>query len=193
MKKGLIITGIILVGIAAIYVYFMEKIDDVETQQYEIVKKEGPIEIRTYDKSIIAKTSIKGDYEEASNGGFRKLAGYIFGGNEQQKQIAMTAPVWMSGDSNEGEMHFMMPSQYDSADLPVPQDKSVKIDSFEGGRFAAIEFSGYADDEKIEKYTAQLKKWLIDNGYAISGEVFYAGYDAPFKIYGRRNEVLITL
>lgn len=193
MQKGLIIAAIILGGIAVAYYYFMEKINNVETQEYALVKQDDPIEIRIYERSIIAKTKIKGDYDEASGGGFRKLAGYIFGGNDKQKQIAMTSPVWMSGDSNEGEMHFMMPSAYDSADLPTPQDQSVRIDSFQGGKFAAIRFSGYADDEKIDKYTSELVAWLNQNDYDASGEVFYAGYDAPFKVYGRRNEVLIAL
>jgi effector-binding domain-containing protein len=193
MIKGLITTAIVLGGIAIFYCYFMEKIDNVETQQYALLAKDGPIEIRTYGKSLIAKTAIKGNYKEASNRGFQKLAGYIFGGNEKQKQIAMTSPVWMSGDSKEGEMHFMMPSGYDSSDLPTPQDKSVMIDNFEGGKFASITFSGYANDEKINKYKNKLTSWLNENKYDSSGKVFYAGYDAPFKVYSRRNEVLIAL
>lgn len=193
MKKALIILSVVLVGFAAAYYYFMEKIDDVETQAYDVETQDGSIEVRIYEKAIIAKTNTSGSYEEASGKGFQKLAGYIFGGNKEGKSIAMTSPVWMSGDSENGEMHFMMPSEYDSADLPTPQNSSVKIDSFKGGKFAAIRFGGYTSDEKNAKYRNELVSWLDTNDYDHSGETFYAGYDAPFKAYGRRNEVLIAL
>lgn len=193
MRKFIIISIIVLGVLALAYYYFVENLEDVETQKYYVEKKEGLIEIRIYEESIIARTSADGDYREASRTGFRKLARYIFGSNKEDKKIAMTSPVWMSTNSENSEMHFIMPSEYDMAELPDPVDNAVKLDSFTGGRFAAIGFGGYADDEKLEANQKKLVEWLIANNYDPTGESFFVGYNSPFKIYNRRNEILIAL
>ena len=142
MNKYIIISTIVLGVLTLAYYYFIEKLEDVETQKYYVEKEDGLIEIRIYEESIIARTSAGGDYKEASSTGFRKLAGYIFGSNKEDKKIAMTSPVWMSTNSENSEMHFIMPSEYDLTELPEPVDNAVKLDNFTGGRFAAIGFGG---------------------------------------------------
>ncbi len=193
MTKIIIISTIVLSVLALTYIYLVEKLENVETQKYFVEKEDGQFEIRTYEQSIIARTSADGDYKEASGDGFRKLAGYIFGGNKEDKKIAMTSPVWMSTDSEDSEMHFIMPSEYEMSELPEPYDNSVVLESFTGGRYAAIGFGGYANDQKIESYQKKLAEWLVENNYNPSGDSFYVGYNSPFKIYNRRNEILIAL
>ena len=52
--------------------------DSYKEPQYNLIKKDGKIEIRQYSEYVIAKTSInQGDLEE-NNNMFRTLAGYIF-------------------------------------------------------------------------------------------------------------------
>ena len=51
------------------------------------------VEIRRYGPRIAAETTVAADEEAARSAGFRRLAGYIFGGNHQVRRIAMTAPV----------------------------------------------------------------------------------------------------
>ena len=63
--------------------------DSYKEPQYNLIKKDGKIEIRQYSEYVIAKTSInQGDLEE-NNNMFRTLAGYIFGGNVNNQSIAM--------------------------------------------------------------------------------------------------------
>ena len=193
MSKFIIISTIVLGVLALAYYFIVENLEDVETQKYYVEKEDNLIEIRIYEESIIARTSAGGDYKEASSKGFRKLAGYIFGSNKEDKKIAMTSPVWMSTDGQNSEMHFIMPSEYDMEELPDPVDNTVVLDSFNGGRYAAIRFGGYANDEKIELYQQKLALWLLENNYNASGDSFYVGYNSPFKIYNRRNEILIAL
>ncbi|MDO8368738.1 MAG: heme-binding protein [Saprospiraceae bacterium] len=65
-----------------------------EVQPYQRLKREKKFEIRNYPEATMATiTSEASSYKALGNTGFRKLAGYIFGGNEQKQQIAMTAPV----------------------------------------------------------------------------------------------------
>ncbi|MCV7179785.1 SOUL family heme-binding protein, partial [Mycolicibacterium sphagni] len=58
----------------------------------------GGVEIRRYGPRIAAETTVLEDDEQARNTGFRRLAGYIFGGNSRQTSIAMTAPVAQSSE-----------------------------------------------------------------------------------------------
>lgn len=51
------------------------------------------VELRRYGQRIAAETTVIADEESARNAGFRRLAGYIFGGNHSNTKIAMTAPV----------------------------------------------------------------------------------------------------
>jgi hypothetical protein len=193
MNKVLVI-GLVIIGLLIIvYVIFMEFTDNVETQHYKIEIADGAFEVRVYEKALIAKTSTSGNYKESSSKGFRKLAGYIFGGNSEQKKIAMTAPVWMSTDPENKEMHFVMPADMKEENMPTPEDSAVVIEDFSGGRFASIRFGGYATDEIIKQETDKLVNWLEEKGYSYSQEVFFAGYNAPWKSYNRRNEILIPL
>ena len=50
-----------------------------EVPNYKVVHTEGAYEIREYKTYLIAETTVEGDYDEATNEGFRRLAGYILG------------------------------------------------------------------------------------------------------------------
>ena len=63
------------------------------TVERRIGSPSGDVEIRRYGSRIAAETTIDADEEAARNEGFRRLARYIFGGNQGKTKIAMTAPV----------------------------------------------------------------------------------------------------
>ena len=69
---------------------------DVEHARYSVVAASDDIEIRDYPAQIIAETIVSGERAAAISEGFRRLAGYIFGANQPNEKIAMTAPVEMS-------------------------------------------------------------------------------------------------
>ena len=54
---------------------------------------EKNIEIRNYPPVIVAETEVAGERDKAISGGFRTIAGYIFGNNLSSQKVAMTAPV----------------------------------------------------------------------------------------------------
>ncbi|MBX9745519.1 MAG: heme-binding protein, partial [Hyphomonadaceae bacterium] len=65
----------------------------VEEPLWILVHRDGPFEIRDYAATVIAETEVSGERGSAINEGFRRLARFIFGGNELSRSIAMTAPV----------------------------------------------------------------------------------------------------
>ncbi len=64
----------------------------VKEATYSSSLKVGNCEIRDYPGRIAAEVCVTGERFNAANTGFRILAKYIFGGNNQRKSIAMSAP-----------------------------------------------------------------------------------------------------
>lgn len=169
-------------------------ISNIEKQKYRVVKKESTFEIRYYPPAVFATTkSTAKSYRELGNSGFRKIAGYIFGNNEASTKIAMTTPVHMDINNKESSMSFVMPSKYDLDKLPRPVDQRVELHESPAEYVAAIEFGGFANDEKINKYAAVLKNALQEKGIRTIGNARYLGYNPPFQFIGRKNEIIIAI
>ena len=65
----------------------------IEKPDYKVVKKYNNFELRDYGSIVIATTSLERNYSRSNSVGFQKVASYIFGGNDKNMKIAMTAPV----------------------------------------------------------------------------------------------------
>ena len=166
---------------------------DIETPKYKVVKAYDSFEIRQYDSMILAQTVIQEtSIKKSGNTGFRKVAGYIFGGNRNNQQIAMTAPVIMEVGDNT-KMSFVMPSQYKMEDLPQPNSSEVKLVKTAPKKFAVLTFSGFASDEKINRKKELLREALKKEQISVKGDFSYLGYNAPWDLFGRRNEVAIEV
>ena len=61
------------------------------------------------------------------------------------------------------------------------------------GYFAAIRYGGYSNPEKVQRFTQQLKKILAQENKKIIGHALVLSYDAPYKFYNRRNEILFEI
>lgn len=181
----------------------------IKEPKYSVLKKDDDFEIRLYEPTIVAETVVDtSDFEEASNEGFRRLAGYIFGGNkvqqktnmtspvttEQSLKIAMTAPVETEQRGTSVRIAFTMPSEYTLETLPVPNDSRVALRQLPARKFAAIEFSGRWTEENFRGHTDELKVWIQKEGLTISGAPSVARYNPPFwPAFLRRNEILIPV
>ncbi len=188
----------LLSALALIFIVFQSfksfSTSSIETQKYRVVKKEDGFEIRFYPKATFATIRSSGsNYKQVASGGFRKLAGYIFGGNDQNKSIAMTAPVRMEMSEKGSAMSFVMPEKYNMTSLPKPKDATVEIKQSEPVYAAVITFGGYANDEKINYYNNKLVALLEKNKIKIIGRFNFLGYNAPFQFIGRKNEISIPI
>lgn len=187
---GLVLLGIYLVFQSFITVNALKT----ERQKFKTVFKEGRFEIRFYPSATMATIySNATDYKGLANNGFRKLASYIFGGNEQKQSISMTAPVRMSMSEKGSSMSFVMPEKFDVNTLPTPIDKSIQIQQSQPVYVASISFTGYATDAKIKNYKEQLEQLLEEKKIKIAGSYSFLGYNAPFQFIGRTNEIIIPI
>lgn len=166
----------------------------VERQKYRLVKTMDGIEIRFYPKAIMATVKSKGDsYIGNSNNHFRTLAGYIFGGNKTSEKISMTAPVHMERDSSGNTMSFVMPSQYDMNKLPQPNNGDVNLHYSQEGYYAVLKFGGFANEHKIQRKIDELKSTIEKLGFKTLSGYSYLGYNAPWDIIGRENEIIVQI
>lgn len=194
MKKMLVTLLVIFVVFIAFQSFMAISTSKIEKQKYRVVKKEAEFELRFYPPATFAtiKSTAK-NYRELSGSGFRKIAGYIFGNNASSAKIAMTSPVHMDINETESSMSFVMPSEYDIKSLPRPNDSKVEIHESPSEYAAAIEFGGFANDATISKYAEQLRRSLEAKGIKSIGHYRYLGYNPPYQLIGRKNEVIVAV
>lgn len=193
--KILLIVVASLVGILIISQLFISMwINKTEEQKYTVVHNDKDFEIRFYPSATLAtiQTDAK-TYKELSGSGFRKLAGYIFGGNADGIEISMTAPVHMDVQDSGSSMSFVMPSNYNPDNLPQPNDTNVVIKQTTDEYVAVIAFGGFASDQDLKHYSEKLQKLLEEKEIKTSGHYRFLGYNPPFQLVGRRNEITISV
>ncbi|MFA7273566.1 MAG: heme-binding protein [Crocinitomicaceae bacterium] len=182
----------ILVGLFVLFqIYVVWSRSNIESYSYTVVKKYPDFEIRSYEASLF--TSVKlgtSDYKKSSSKGFSILAGYIFGGNEQNEKISMTSPVSLSMDDSM-TMMFLVPKNLKKENLPKPNQSQIEFKEEPAKKLAAIRFGGWASDEKLAQYKQKLITALNAQGIQHKSNFSFLGYNAPFDLFFRRNEVVV--
>ncbi len=188
----------VLIGIFSVFILIVIvmsfRYSNIEMPKYTVLKSyEKNIELRQYPNMIVAKTSVKDkSFENSGSDGFRSIAGYIFGGNEKAQKIAMTSPVVMELNDS-ATMYFVMPSQYKKDELPNPSNKKVTIQEEVSKVLLVVRYGGYSSDERIDSHIAILKNIIQKHNLKATGGFMYMGYNAPWDIINRRNEVAIEI
>lgn len=180
----------------------------IEEPSYEVIRTIGDVEIRAYEPTILAVTDVDGDLKHVQSEGFRRLAGYIFGGNQQRQSIAMTAPVTtepvkiamtapVSTSLNADNTHrvsFTMPSSMTLETLPEPNDARVKLIAQPRRMVATLGFSGFSGQARFTRKRESLMTTLSQAGLATQGAPSLSRYDPPWTPPClRRNEVQVEL
>jgi hypothetical protein len=194
MKILLLTISILSIIFILFQTYLVNASDKTETQAYRVVKKEKDFEIRFYPSSTLA--TIKSDarsYKQLGRSGFRQLASYIFGGNANKQEIAMTAPVHMEVGDSGSSMSFVMPSEMNTSNLPQPNDPGVMVHSTPEEYAAVITFGGFASDDDIRQYSDKLSALLKAYSIERTGPFRYLGYNPPYQLANRRNEIIVAV
>ncbi len=168
-----------------------------ETPEYELIKKSGSFEIRKYAPMVMARTQVSSNYNEATSKGFRRIANYIFGGNDGSVEIAMTAPVITGSPVDANgiyEIAFVMPRAYDKAKLPKPNSPNVEIVDRQFDNVAIISFGGWATGSRVIKFQKKLENWISQQSLKKIGNFMVAQYNSPWALPPfRHNEIMVRL
>lgn len=176
---------------------------------YRVLSDDGNMQIRLYQPMLVAETEIEADYSQAGKIGFNRLAGYIFGGNEQKQEIAMTTPVFRTAvgpietlstaiqgtsETNQWLMSFVMPAKFALTTLPQPSDPLVMLKSIPAKKVATLRYSGSLNQARIAEYSQILIAWLDERDIKHLSSPRSAAYDPPWTIPSlRRNEIHIDI
>ena len=199
------------VAISALVLLLMtEDIAAIERPSFEVIEEFGDIQIRKYESHIVARTLVQGSFEEVGNAGFRRLAGYIFGDNQGEQKIAMTAPVSLSKDPmqsldgtslSRGQMadqywvSFNMPKEFALNELAKPTDSRVELVVVASKHVAVLRYKGNWSEQKFREHeSALLANLSKSSDWNQHGPVNWARYNPPFvPSFMKTNEVMIEV
>jgi hypothetical protein len=165
--------------------------DTIEEPQWQLIEQLEAVEIRQYQARIQATTTMPSS--SANSAAFRRLAGYIFGGNDTGESIAMTAPVQTTLNADNPVMAFNMPASFEMQELPQPDNQAIAFASVPAQTVAALRFSGWATDGKVERKTVELMDALEQHGVQVEGEPVLNQYNPPWTLINRRNEIMVAV
>jgi hypothetical protein len=194
MNVLLIILGVLVTLFIIAQILIMNSQKNIETYPFKLIKTYDEFEIRNYEASLFTSVKVPtNEYEKGSSQGFSILAKYIFGGNETNEKIAMTSPVTMSLEDSMTVM-FMVPKKFNKENLPEPNNKTqIKFREEPAKKVAAITFGGWANDDKIKDYRKKLMNALDANNIEYTNRFYFFGYNPPYEILNRKNEVIVEL
>jgi len=183
-----------------------------EEPAHTVEDRVAGLEIRRYGPRIAAETTVTADDDAARNIGFRRLAGYIFGGNHHSEKIAMTAPVAQSSERageriamtapvsqapagrGESVIRFFMPARWTLDTLPEPNDPKVRLAEVPAETVAVLRFTGDRSPAEVSRRAESLLAALADTGYEVGGAAVAWFYDPPWTLpFRRRNEIAVPV
>ena len=193
MNKWLISVLVIAIVFLVFQLVVSMTTSDIETPKYKVLKKYPRFELRQYESMMLATTNLgPASYDEKASQGFRTIASYIFGKNKSNEKIAMTAPVIYHADSI-STLSFVVPRSKTEESMPVPIDQNLTFVVQAPKLLAVLDFGGFINDEKLAARMAELKKAVLKEGFQIKGQGYYFGYNPPWQLIGRKNEVAFEL
>ena len=193
MKILIITLGVFGMGLGAMQLMALKSQKNIESYPYSVIESHEGFEIRMYESALFTSVTLNDStYKEASGKGFSILAGYIFGDNERDQKISMTSPVAMSLEDSI-TMMFMVPKELKKDSLPRPSVRAIEFVEAPPRKVAAISFGGWANDRKIKKYRELLVRSLEKEGIEHTSRFSLLGYNPPFELVNRRNEIIVEL
>ncbi|KAF8064606.1 HEBP2 [Scenedesmus sp. PABB004] len=176
-----------------------------EGPKFTVLKSfDGGFELRRYEPASWVSTKKSAmELDQAMGGGaggaFMKLFNYISGANAARAKIPMTAPVLTrvtpgQGPTCESEfvVNFYNPDsmQASLASVPKPTDPAVTITSLPALEVYVLPFGGQASSATWKAKAAELAGKLTAAKLPFDPTYWYtAGYDSPYTLTGRHNEV----
>ncbi|KAF4366161.1 hypothetical protein F8388_014879 [Cannabis sativa] len=212
-----------LVVVTVVYLSIIDKLSgrSIELPQYKIVYSESDFEVRLYPECSWMSALVTlptNSFQNSTKQGFHRLYQYIHGANLNSTKIPISAPILTTiiinnnvNSSVQGLDYYVrlyLSTKYDKATPKPLQDLNLKLNKWKSHCIAIRKFSGFAEDDNIDKEVESLKNSLnkshqvltmVDNkNSSSSGSNSYtiAQYNSSHHhsgITGRLNEVWINV
>jgi hypothetical protein len=161
-----------------------------DSAPYDMARASGKFELGDYPALTMVGTSMA-RLGNGSDGSFNRLLRFISGGNEAAQKIAMTTPVFMSGDETNSTMAFVMRSKMKPGQVPKPSDEAVAVREPPAGQFAVLRYSGGRSAKNEAAALEHLRAWIKPGGLKELSPPVYGHFDPPWTpAFLRRNEVM---
>ncbi|XP_051946140.1 heme-binding protein 2-like [Xyrauchen texanus] len=165
-----------------------------ECPMYTVVHEYEGFEERIYDTSHWITTDIASTDRDDISEGFWKLYYFNQGENKEQREIPMTRPVVVSVKEADsiGERQVSISVFQSDTNIPDPNDETIRKTVIPGSTVYVRSFGGIASDADALDNAQRLKADLKAAGKQFDENKFdAAGYDAPWDLINRHNEVWI--
>lgn len=181
-----------------------------EQPRYEVLEREGNLELRSYAPYTVAEIEVRGSLEEAGNTAFRSLADFISGRNRRSERMPMTAPVTQTakgetigmtvpvmqtaGGEQTYVISFVMPARYTLSTLPQPVDPKIRFREVPPTTVAAWTYRGTWSESRYRAEERALFESVAKRGWTLLRPPVWARYNPPFwPWFLRRNEILVEV
>lgn len=155
------------------------------------IEESGDFAIRHYEQFTLARTTVRGSYDEASDIAFKRLAEFIFGKNSGNLTASMTSPVFMDKTSDGWTMSFYLSPE---ADWIKPNDPNIKVETHHAKDVAVYCYSGTQDEMAMESAKHDLLRLVKERGVKAISDVWWAQFDQPVSLpMTKRNEALVKV
>ncbi|XP_068210756.1 heme-binding protein 1-like [Palaemon carinicauda] len=166
-----------------------------EEPPYELVREESGYEERKYPEKKWACIKTVNNNANIMEPFFWRLFKYFSGHNKEGTYVYMTAPVTteyrvIEAANKEYTMCFYLGEEFQS-NPPTPVDQDIFIQNRRELVVLTRTVGGYfGSEEHWLEEAGKLAAIIVSNGEHVAlDHQYWAGYDAPLKFWGRRNEV----
>ncbi|MFM1877751.1 MAG: hypothetical protein RLZZ241_617 [Bacteroidota bacterium] len=154
-----------------------------ETQKFTKISDFFGVELRYYPPTMKIQ----------SPNDFRSLFGFISGKNSQNLSIKMTTPVYMGDSEGNPVMEFVLPRTFDPENTPKSNSDYVRVFQSKPGYFLATTFDGFGTETRRKKFSDKLIREAKNQKLEILGKPIFLAYNSPYKLIGRKNEMLLEV
>ncbi|XP_062585678.1 heme-binding protein 2-like isoform X2 [Saccostrea cucullata] len=164
---------------------------------YETLSSDKGYELRRYSPAKwVSYTTKHMKQEKARTEGFWKLFNYIQGENEKEMKIDMTAPVSTKVEPGAGPncestftVSFFIPPEHQE-NPPQPKNPNVFIEERPEFEAYVKTFGGFAKEDSWINEAQKLSEDLKEKTNEVRQDYWFtAGYNSPFQLFGRTNEI----
>ncbi|KAF7829332.1 heme-binding protein 2-like [Senna tora] len=180
-------------------------VEAIESPAYTVATSESDLEIRLYSESSWLSAPVRGtSFTQSTEDGFHRLYQYMHGGNLNSSKLAFTAPVLTSIPSstsshgNDYVVMFYVSTKYQGKPPQPNPELKLQVDKWRSHCIAVRKFSGFANDDNINKQVEALinslsKYYGSSDTIQDKGSYSIAQYNSSRHLSGRLNEVWINV